>query len=48
MATRTSRINSLRGFCREFGMAISVGSRLGVEQISRLPESTPEASAFAP
>jgi transposase len=36
MATRTSRINSLRGFCREFGMAISVGSRLGVEQISRL------------
>jgi transposase len=36
MATRTSRINSLRGFCREFGMSISVGSRLGVEQISRL------------
>jgi transposase len=36
MATRTSRINSLRGFCREFGVAISVGSRLGVEQISRL------------
>jgi transposase len=36
MATRTSRINALRGFCREFGMAISLGSRLGVEQISRL------------
>jgi transposase len=36
MATRTSRINALRGFCREFGVAISVGSRLGVEQISRL------------
>jgi transposase len=36
MGTRTSRINALRGFCREFGLAISVGSRLGVEQISRL------------
>jgi transposase len=36
MATRTSRLNALRGFCREFGVAISVGSRLGVEQISRL------------
>lgn len=36
MGTRTSRINALRGFCREFGMAISPGSRVGVEQISRL------------
>jgi transposase len=36
MGTRTSRINALRGFCREFGLAISVGSRLGVEQISRV------------
>ena len=36
MGTRTSRINALRGFCREFGMAISLGSRVGVEQISRL------------
>jgi len=36
MATRTSRINALRGFCREFGLSISVGSRLGVEQISRI------------
>jgi transposase len=41
MATRTSRINSLRGFCREFGISISVGSRLGLEQISRvLADST--------
>jgi transposase len=42
MATRTSRINALRGFCREFGLTISVGSRLGVEQIARVladPES---------
>ncbi len=35
MGTRTSRINALRGFCREFGMVIAQGSRLGVEQISR-------------
>ena len=36
MSTRTSRINALRGFCREFGMAISQGSRIGIEQISRV------------
>lgn len=36
MGTRTSRINALRGFCREFGIAIAQGSRLGVEQISRV------------
>ena len=36
MGTRTSRINALRGFCREFGIVISQGSRLGVEQISRV------------
>jgi transposase len=27
MGTRTSRINALRGFCREFGIAIPVGAR---------------------
>jgi transposase len=36
MATRTSRINALRGFCREFGIVIAQGSRLGVEQIGRV------------
>src|SRR5450759_1213175 len=36
MATRTSRINALRGFCREFGISIAQGSRLGVEQIGRV------------
>ena len=36
MGTRTSRINALRGFCREFGIVIAQGSRLGVEQISRV------------
>lgn len=35
MATRTSRINALRGFCREFGICISQGSRIGLEQIGR-------------
>ena len=34
MATRTSRINALRGFCREFGIPIAQGSRTGVEQIA--------------
>jgi transposase len=36
MATRTARINALRGFCREFGIAIAPGSRVGVEQIARM------------
>ena len=36
MATRTSRINALRGFCREFGIVIAAGSRIGVEQIARV------------
>ena len=36
MGTRTSRINALRGFCREFGIAIAAGSRTGVENISRV------------
>lgn len=36
MATRTSRINALRGFCREFGIAIPVGARTGVETIARV------------
>jgi transposase len=36
MGTRTSRINALRGFCREFGISISAGSRVGIEQISRV------------
>jgi transposase len=36
MGTRTSRINALRGFCREFGIAVATGSRTGIEQISRV------------
>ena len=36
MSTRTSRINALRGFCREFGLAIPQGARTGVESIARL------------
>lgn len=35
MGTRTARINALRGFCREFGLAIPQGSRTGIEAISR-------------
>src|SRR5215213_633716 len=36
MGTRTSRINALRGFCREFGISVATGSRNGIEQISRV------------
>jgi len=36
MSTRTSRINALRGFCREFGIVIPVGARTGIEAISRV------------
>jgi len=36
MATRTSRINALRGFWREFGIGIAQGARLGLEQIGRV------------
>ena len=36
MATRTARINALRGFCREFGIVVAQGSRLGIEQIGRV------------
>ena len=36
MGTRTSRINALRGFCREFGLAIPQGARTGVEAMARL------------
>ncbi|MCX7177163.1 MAG: IS110 family transposase [Proteobacteria bacterium] len=36
MGTRTSRINALRGFCREFGLVVPQGARTGVEAISRV------------
>ena len=36
MGTRTSRINALRGFCREFGIAIPQGARTGLETLSRV------------
>ncbi len=36
MSTRTSRINALRGFCREFGLIVPVGARTGLETMGRL------------
>lgn len=36
MGTRTSRINALRGFLREFGLTIPQGVRTGVETIGRV------------
>ncbi|MFZ1909230.1 MAG: IS110 family transposase [Burkholderiales bacterium] len=36
MSTRTRRINTLRGFCREFGLEVPVGAARGTAQIARL------------
>jgi len=36
MATRTSRINALRGLCREFGLPVGVGASAGLKQIRTL------------
>jgi transposase len=36
MRTRTARINTLRGQCREFGLHVAQGARVGLEQIARL------------
>jgi transposase len=35
MATRTGRINMLRGFCREFGLDVPVGAVRGLGQMAR-------------
>ena len=35
MATRTSRINALRGFCREMGLHVPVGARTGLDAMAR-------------
>ena len=34
MSNRTARINTVRGLCREFGLAASSGSRLGAGLIA--------------
>ena len=42
-ADRTRRINMLRGYCREFGISVPQGARIGLEQIARVlaePHST--------
>jgi len=36
MSTRTRRINTLRGFCREFGLEVRVGAVQGLAAIARL------------
>lgn len=35
MSTRTRRINTLRGFCREFGLVVPEGAIRGIAQIAR-------------
>ncbi len=34
-ATRTARINTLRGFCREFGLVVPEGAATGIAQMAR-------------
>lgn len=36
MTARTSRINALRGFCREFGITVPEGARSGIEVLGRV------------
>ena len=36
MATRTQRINALRGFCREFGLTVPRGARTGLRLLAQL------------
>jgi len=36
MATRTARINALRGLCREFGLPAAVGAATGLKQIGAM------------
>lgn len=36
MASRTQRINTLRGYCREFGVPIAVGAKTGLQAIHGL------------
>jgi len=47
MGTRTSRINALRGFCREFGIAIPQGARTGIEALGRVLADPPHRWAIA-
>ena len=50
MATRTARINALRGFCREFGLHVPVGARTGLEAMGRAvaDEASPIPSLIRP
>lgn len=41
MATRTARINALRGLCREFGLAVTVDARTGLRQIASALDQLP-------
>ena len=43
VATRTARINALRGFCREFGIAFAQGAKRGIEQITKVVADTESA-----
>src|SRR5256885_2812248 len=44
MSTRTRRINTLRGFCREFGLVVPEGAATGLAQIARYLRSEEHTS----
>ena len=50
MAARTARINTLRGLCREFGLAAPPGARTGLQSIARAlaEEPTPIPALVRP
>lgn len=48
MATRTARINAMRGLCREFGVAVSSGAANGLRQIGKALGGTQLPAALHP
>lgn len=48
MATRTARINAMRGLCREFGVAVSAGAVVGLRQIAEALGGTALPAAVHP
>lgn len=48
MATRTARINAMRGLCREFGVAVSAGAVVGLRQIAEALGGTELPAALHP
>jgi transposase len=48
MATRTARINAMRGLCREFGVIIPAGAIAGVRELGRVLQGAQIAQVLRP